>query len=72
MVGYIRSFQERVPLAASGDLAPLSHIALGLIGLGKVEYKGETVDAAEALKDAGITPVELAAKEGLPSITAHR
>lgn len=33
-------------LGASGDLAPLSHIALGLIGLGKVEYKGETVDAA--------------------------
>lgn len=52
-------------LGASGDLAPLSHIALGLIGLGKVEYNGEIVDAIDALKDAGITPVELEAKEGL-------
>lgn len=52
-------------LGASGDLAPLSHIALGLIGLGKVEYKGEIVDAAVAMKKAGLTPVELAAKEGL-------
>ncbi|MGF6376422.1 histidine ammonia-lyase [Clostridiales Family XIII bacterium PM5-7] len=52
-------------LGASGDLAPLSHIALGLIGLGKVEYKGETVDAKVAMEKEGITPVELAAKEGL-------
>lgn len=52
-------------LGASGDLAPLSHIALGLIGLGKVEYKGEILEAKDALKKAGIAPVELAAKEGL-------
>ena len=52
-------------LGASGDLAPLSHIALGLIGLGKVEYKGEIVDAKDAMVAEGITPVELAAKEGL-------
>ena len=52
-------------LGASGDLAPLSHIALGLIGLGKVEYKGEIVDAKAAMDAEGITPVELAAKEGL-------
>lgn len=52
-------------LGASGDLAPLSHIALGLIGMGKVEYKGKTVDAKEAMSEAGIVPVELAAKEGL-------
>ena len=52
-------------LGASGDLAPLSHIALGLIGLGKVEYKGKIVDAKVAMEAEGITPVELAAKEGL-------
>lgn len=52
-------------LGASGDLAPLSHIALGLIGMGKVEYKGKIVDAKEAMSEAGIVPVELAAKEGL-------
>jgi histidine ammonia-lyase len=52
-------------VGSSGDLAPLSCIALGLIGQGMVEYKGNIVEAAEAMKDAGITPVELAAKEGL-------
>ncbi|MDD6880506.1 MAG: histidine ammonia-lyase [Firmicutes bacterium] len=56
---------EKGSLGASGDLAPLSHIALALIGEGKVEYKGETVDAKDAMKQAGITPVVLAAKEGL-------
>ena len=52
-------------LGASGDLAPLSHIALGLIGEGMVEYKGETVPAAQAMAAEGIKPVVLAAKEGL-------
>ena len=52
-------------LGASGDLAPLSHIALALIGLGNVEYKGEIMPAAEAMKKEGIEPVQLAAKEGL-------
>ena len=56
---------EKGSLGASGDLAPLSHIALALIGEGKVEYKGEIVDAAAAMKEAGINPVVLAAKEGL-------
>lgn len=56
---------EKGSLGASGDLAPLSHIALALIGLGEVEYKGETVPAAEAMAKEGITPVVLAAKEGL-------
>ena len=56
---------EKGSLGASGDLAPLSHIALGLIGEGKVEYKGEIVEAKAAMADAGITPVELEAKEGL-------
>lgn len=56
---------EKGSVGASGDLAPLSCIALGLIGLGKVEYKGEVIDAKEAFKKAGLKPVELAAKEGL-------
>lgn len=56
---------EKGSLGASGDLAPLSHIALALIGEGKVEYKGEILDARTAMKSAGITPVVLEAKEGL-------
>lgn len=52
-------------LGASGDLAPLSHIALVLIGMGRAEFKGEEMDGAEALKKAGLSPLELEAKEGL-------
>lgn len=56
---------EKGSLGASGDLAPLSHIALAIIGEGKVEYKGEVIDAKDAMAKAGITLVVLAAKEGL-------
>jgi histidine ammonia-lyase len=52
-------------VSASGDLAPLSHIALGLIGEGKVHYKGKIVPAIEALNAEGIEPLVLEAKEGL-------
>ena len=52
-------------LGASGDLAPLAHMALPLIGEGEVEYKGQLLPAAQALAMAGIEPVTLAAKEGL-------
>lgn len=52
-------------LGASGDLAPLSFIALGLIGLGEVEYKGKIMPAADAMEKTGISPVKLVAKEGL-------
>jgi histidine ammonia-lyase len=52
-------------LGASGDLAPLAHIALVMIGLGEAETKGEILPGAEALRRAGLSPVELAAKEGL-------
>jgi len=56
-------------LGASGDLAPLSHMSLPLIGLGEVYFKGERLVASEGLKMAGITPVEhLHAKEGLSLI----
>ncbi|MFB9680712.1 histidine ammonia-lyase [Streptosporangium vulgare] len=56
-------------LGCSGDLAPLSHVALTIMGEGVVrDAAGERADAAEALKRAGIEPVELVAKEGLALI----
>ncbi|KGN37906.1 histidine ammonia-lyase [Knoellia subterranea] len=56
-------------LGCSGDLAPLSHCALALMGEGLVRNDdGEVMDAADALAAAGITPVELAEKEGLALI----
>ncbi|WP_373287809.1 histidine ammonia-lyase [Zhihengliuella salsuginis] len=56
-------------LGCSGDLAPLSHCALAVMGEGKVRNAaGELVDAADALSAAGITPVVLAEKEGLALI----
>ena len=56
---------EKGSVGSSGDLAPLSCIALGLIGLGNCEYKGELMETAKALEMEGLEPVELAAKEGL-------
>lgn len=56
---------EKGSVGASGDLAPLSCIALGLIGMGKVEYKGDIIDAQNAFDDAGLKPVVLDSKEGL-------
>lgn len=56
---------EKGSLGASGDLAPLAHMALPLIGLGEVNYRGERLDAAEAMKLVGLAPIKLAAKEGL-------
>ncbi|KKK40008.1 histidine ammonia-lyase [Mesobacillus campisalis] len=55
-------------VGASGDLAPLSHVAIVLVGEGKAEYKGEILPGAEALKRAGLKPVALEAKEGLALI----
>ncbi|MFL6052530.1 MAG: histidine ammonia-lyase [Actinoallomurus sp.] len=53
-------------LGCSGDLAPLSHVALALIGEGEVrDAEGRLRPAAEALADAGIAPLNLVAKEGL-------
>lgn len=56
---------EKGSVGASGDLAPLSHLALVLIGEGKAEYKGSIMSGAEAMAKAGLKPVRLAAKEGL-------
>ena len=52
-------------VGASGDLAPLSHIALVLLGEGKAYFKGKLMAGGEALKLAGLKPVVLQAKEGL-------
>jgi histidine ammonia-lyase len=55
-------------LGASGDLAPLAHLACVLIGEGEARYQGEALPGAEAMARAGIEPVELGAKEGLALI----
>jgi histidine ammonia-lyase len=55
-------------LGASGDLAPLSHLALVLVGEGEAYVKGERVDGKTALQKAGIHPIRLEAKEGLALI----
>src|SRR5258708_16568228 len=52
-------------VGASGDLAPLAHLAHVIIGEGQAVFRGETLSGGEALKRAGITPLELEAKEGL-------
>ena len=59
---------SRGSVGASGDLIPLSHIALAMIGLGEVSYKGRVIDSAEALQEAGLSPARLTAKEGLALI----
>jgi histidine ammonia-lyase len=55
-------------LGASGDLAPLSHLSLPLIGLGEVYYKGEKKQAADVLKELNWNTVDLKSKEGLALI----
>ncbi|MFL6554503.1 MAG: histidine ammonia-lyase [Bacillus sp. (in: firmicutes)] len=55
-------------LGASGDLAPLSHLALVLIGEGEVFYKGQRMESFDALQHEGILPLTLEAKEGLALI----
>lgn len=59
---------EQGSVGASGDLAPLAHLALVLIGEGKAYYKGKLVSGKQALKLAGIKPIELGPKEGLALI----
>jgi histidine ammonia-lyase len=59
---------EKGSVGASGDLAPLAHLALGLIGEGSVRRNGRALAAARALKAARIPPVKLEAKEGLALI----
>ena len=56
---------EQGSLGASGDLAPLAHLVLPLIGMGEVMYKGQKTEASIVLKKFGWSPVELQSKEGL-------
>lgn len=55
-------------VGASGDLAPLSHLFLPLIGMGKVVYEGKTISASEMFQKTGLQPLELGPKEGLALI----
>ena len=52
-------------LGASGDLVPLAHLCLPLVGLGEVEYEGSVISGEEMLHRKNWTPIELASKEGL-------
>lgn len=56
---------KRGTVGASGDLAPLAHMALPLLGLGQVYRDGEVIEGAEALADLGREPLRLLPKEGL-------
>lgn len=55
-------------VGASGDLAPLAHLALALIGEGEVWHQGQAMPISSRLKETGVRPLELAAKEGLSLI----
>ncbi len=55
-------------LGASGDLAPLSHLACALIGEGRVEYNGEIIEALDAIQQCELAPLKLRAKDGLSLI----
>ncbi|MEG2017833.1 MAG: histidine ammonia-lyase [Clostridium sp.] len=62
------SIPEKGSLGASGDLAPLSHMVLPMLGEGEAEYMGEILSGKEAMEAAGIPTIELIAKEGLALI----
>jgi histidine ammonia-lyase len=59
---------EQGSVGASGDLAPLAHFALVLVGEGEAEFEGKVISGAEALAKAGLRPVVLDPKEGLALI----
>ncbi len=66
--GVIPVIPEQGSLGASGDLAPLSHLALAMTGEGEAFYQGERMSGAEALAAAGLEPLTLLEKEGLALI----
>lgn len=59
---------EQGSVGASGDLAPLAHLALVLIGEGKARVNGKELSGAQALQSAGLKPIQLGPKEGLALI----
>lgn len=66
--GIVPLVPSRGSVGASGDLAPLAHITMALIGEGAVRVDGEVLPATEALRRAGLEPINLKAKEGLAAI----
>ncbi|MCL1996297.1 MAG: histidine ammonia-lyase [Defluviitaleaceae bacterium] len=63
--GVVPAVPQKGSLGASGDLSPLSHMVLPLIGLGEAYYDGQLMSGEEAMASAGISPITLEAKEGL-------
>jgi histidine ammonia-lyase len=63
--GVVPVVPEKGSVGASGDLAPLAHLALVCVGEGEAFYEGERIDGAEAMRRANIEPIALEAKEGL-------
>src|ERR671920_481794 len=63
--GVLPYVPARGSVGASGDLAPLAHLALPLVGEGQAWVEGELLGGAEALAAVGLEPIRLAAKEGL-------
>ena len=63
--GLLPHVPSRGSVGASGDLAPLAHLALPLIGEGEAWFEGERLSGADALAAAGLEPIRLQAKEGL-------
>ncbi len=61
----IPAIPKKGTVGASGDLAPLAHMALPLIGLGQVHFRGQIVDAAQVVEEMGWQPIRLKPKEGL-------
>ena len=55
-------------VGASGDLAPLSHMSLALMGIGNMKYKNSIISASNAIKQIGSKPIKLKAKEGLADV----
>jgi histidine ammonia-lyase len=66
--GVIPVIPQQGSVGASGDLAPLSHLALAIIGEGQAWKDGRAVDVASLLKEKGLNPLDLKAKEGLSMI----
>jgi histidine ammonia-lyase len=66
--GLIPVVPEQGSVGASGDLAPLAHVALTLLGEGEVWHEGRRVPTAQRLQELGLAPFELSAKEGLALI----
>ena len=66
--GFVPVVPQQGSVGASGDLAPLSHMAAAMMGFGEAWVDDERLPARDALKKAGLEPLELAAKEGLALI----